>query len=186
MPDKRKVIGLVGSHSTGKTYIANELEMYEKGNITIIRENMDKILEKFNYTNVNQVKNEDWALIEDLILVYHYGALNQAIEGGKSVIICDRTIFDIATYTIYYNEFIPDVFISRILWYCKNIAPYTDIVLFPISHIKPQEDGFRKLKGRESIEVILRGILNMSSIPYIEATSSLPDRRSQLYDIIYK
>ncbi len=183
MSNNTIIIGLTGSHCTGKTFIVNKMLQDKDIKVYIVKENMDLVLGILGYKNVTEVKPENRWLVQDLLLTYHYIELAKAQALCYQYIVCDRTIFDIAAYTIYYNEYIPDIFIEKVLWYCKNKAPYTELLYFPIKDMDAINDGFRKLHGRQSIDIILKGLLLECDITHHIIASCLADRYAQIFSL---
>jgi len=182
-----KVIGLCGTHCTGKTTIVEYLK--QKTKAYICPEGMDTVIKNLGYKKVIDVPtNKISSMQKNMMLNHKKSIIKSKLQRNYSLVICDRTIIDIFAYMIYYKKYMN----KAVLHKCYKLVDkylsfnmYYKIVVFPMYNIKTQDNDFRKNAGRSEIQDIILSIFNTFNYTTLVAPENKQSRLN-FFDTLVK
>jgi len=164
-------IAFIGTHSTGKTTVFNELKKYLK-DYTFYTE----IIREMIKNNKNIPINEESSILTQTIFFNYY--LNML--WNKDNFISDRSIIDVFSYTFYLYkrnlDFYPIYKIQK-EFVLEDWKKYDYLFYFPIE-FDLVEDGVRSKdpKFRKEIANIMEDFIDQHNIKVYKVTGSLNER----------
>jgi nicotinamide riboside kinase len=165
-------IVLIGSHGTGKTSLANR--MAQELGLPEIKEVARGIISEAGYRTTAEYKAAPVPILADIqrrILIEQMRK-----EVLLSSFISDRSVIDIAAYTLYYTN---DNVYSDLARDWAN--RYYDLIIYVPIMFRLQGDGFRDEdeKFQFSIDDIIREQIEKITMPVYELRADTINRRIQ-------
>lgn len=186
-----KIISFSGSCGSGKTSLAEDLVKKYPDRIGLCDEGTHISCEAFGVKNPGEILDKDRDKFQEMILNHHINTLKN--KRDNEILITDRTIYDIFSYTLYYHDNVSDCLRNKIYEYCSLFSKtdvYDKIIYFPILDNINLDDGFRsgnKSKNKYVLfDYIIKGIYKNFDINYVSFTkeSSIEDR-VKIFEILY-
>lgn len=175
---KKIIIGFSGSCATGKTTIANMLKEKYPKKIALKRESARQIAEELGYTSIKAIPQERFENFQKFILNDHIKMLNEfKLSEDGSFLICDSTLFEIATYILLNAKLFKYSLFQKIRMYAYN-NPYTSLFHFPLIDLDEEhmKDGFRNLELRNYADLVLNFLYRDGNVSHVKVPEDLDVR----------
>ena len=166
-------IGIIGSHGTGKTTLANELS--ERLNMLTISE----IARKYNVNTTDRRKR--YFMQVDILNDQMYAEMSVSDNG----FISDRTTLDNLAYFMLGTEHTPRELMCYLNKAIINAKNYTHLFYIPIE-FDLKGDGFRNTNKtyQHNIDSKILEILGFFELEYIVTSGSLEERVNTVFQDI--
>lgn len=163
-----QIIGFCGSQATGKTSLINKLQEKHHDKIIKCIEGAREVAKEIGIESVNKINPRQRYTFQRKILERHLDTISKMSMLKEGVLLCDRTIFDIYTYSILSHQNIPLTFFERMKHVIEDNL-YSTIYYFPIIDLpkKDMKDGFRETRTREHVGIIMQGVLSRFKVDHI-------------------
>lgn len=185
-PQEKLLIGLIGSHCTGKTSVGTLLSQWT--GFPFLVEGIREVVNLMGYQQIHEVPDKtlmQWNILRYQINQEQSARKLQEVQGANSVAyITDRTTLDNAAYFHLYNyRKVPSseylAYMNRALLHAAK--EYTHLLYFPILWDEIENDGFRDTDPgpRQDIDrLILNYVVNeeLSSKLYVVTAGSVQER----------
>lgn len=164
-------IGITGTHSTGKTELANALS--KKLSLPLIKEQVRDVAKKYGIKNITTVIKD-----RNLAREFQVAVMLSQLKHEKTSLgdfISDITLLDCLAYWILYS--MEDDSLNQKYREICLTCRYDLVIYVPPEHVLV-DDGFRDTSeiARLKVDLIIRDLLQVAELPFIICRGSLENK----------